>query len=294
MKEVSIKKLIIFLISFLIVVVAIIAILIAISKNKDSSFINYTSGETNNDEYEEIIGTKKNQKYNQNDLKIITENTSYEGLEYQTIRISGLKNKEIENKINKELENVEDELRKKVISEPGENGNMYLSSFVTANFSNILSITFCGSKAGSNYRNEENIHKYLNYDLTTGNKIELEDLFLPGTDIDMYVKNIMYENELYEKFPEKSDSFDTDYWQSGESQYVLDEIDETDFIKKYETYKNSDKDFYITENGINITYSEEVNAGDVYIKYEDCLDDLAVYTKFMTEESIFEKDDIGL
>lgn len=294
MKEVSIKKLIIFLISFLIVVVAIIAILIAISKNKDSSFINYTSGETNNDEYEEIIGTKKNQKYNQNDLKIITENTSYEGLEYQTIRISGLKNKEIENKINKELENVEDELRKKVISEPGENGNMYLSSFVTANFSNILSITFCGSKAGSNYRNEENIHKYLNYDLTTGNKIELEDLFLPGTDIDMYVKNIMYENELYEKFPEKSDSFDTDYWQSGESQYVLDEIDEKDFIKKYETYKNSDKDFYITENGINITYSEEANAGDVYIKYEDCLDDLVVYTKFMTEESIFEKDDIGL
>ena len=32
----------------------------------------------------------------------------------------------------------------------------------------------------------------------------------------------------------------------------------------------------------------------MYIKYMDCLDNLVVYTKFLTKESIFERDDIGL
>lgn len=296
MKEVSVKKLIMFLISFIVVAVAITAVLITINKNNNinSSSTNYTSGEKNNNGYEKIIGTKKNQKFNQNDLEIIRENAKYDVLEYQTIRISGLKNKEIENKINKELEDIEDDFRKKVIAAPGENGNMYLSSFVTVNFSNILSITFYGSKADSNYRNEVNIHKYLNYDLTTGNKIKMEDLFLPGTDIDMYAQNVIYKNELHEKFSEKDIFFNQDYWQSGELQYVLDEIDEADFMKKYNLYKNSDKDFYIAENGIDIKYSEDINSRDVYIPYKDCLDDLIVYTKFLTKESIFEKDNIGL
>lgn len=296
MKEVSIKKLIMFLISFIVVAVAVTAVLIAINKNNNinSSSTNYTSGEKNNNGYEKIIGTKKNQKFNQNDLEIIRENAKYDVLEYQTIRINGLKNKEIENKINKELEEIEDDFRQRVIAAPGENGNMYLSSFVTANFSNILSITFYGSKADSNYRNEVNIHKFLNYDLTTGNEIKIEDLFLPGTDIDMYAQNVIYKNELHEKFSEKDIFFNQDYWQSGELQYVLDEIDEADFMKKYNLYKNSDKDFYIAENGIDIKYSEDINSSDVYILYKDCLDDLIVYTKFLTKESIFEKDNIGL
>ena len=296
MKEVSIKKLIIFLISFIVVAVAITAVLITINKNNsvNSSSTNYISGEKNNNGYEKIIGTKKNQKFNQNDLEIIRENAKYDVLEYQTIRISGLKNKEIENKINKELEDIEDDFRQKVVAAPGENGNMYLSSFVTANFSNILSVTFYGSKADSNYRNEVNIHKYLNYDLTTGNKIKMEDIFLPGTDIDMYAQDVIYKNELHEKFSEKDIFFNQDYWQSGELQYVLGEIDEADFMKKYNLYKNSDKDFYIAENGIDIKYSDDINSSDVYIQYKDCLDDLVVYTKFLTKESIFEKDDIGL
>ena len=296
MKEVSIKKLIIFLISFIVVAVAITAVLITINKNNNinSSSTNYISGEKNNNGYEKIIGTKRNQKFNQNDLEIIRENAKYDVLEYQTIRISGLKNKEIENKINKELEDIEADFRQKVIAAPGENGNMYLSSFVTANFSNILSVTFYGSKADSNYRNEVNIHKYLNYDLTTGNKIKMEDIFLHGTDIDMYAQDVIYKNELHEKFSEKDIFFNQEYWQSGELQYVLDEIDEADFMKKYNLYKNSDKDFYIAENGIDIKYSEDINSSDVYIQYKDCLDDLVVYTKFLTKESIFEKDDVGL
>ena len=293
MKEVSIKKLVVLLSSFIVIAVMITTALIM--TNKAGSFTDVSSGEEKNkSNHERVIGTKKNQKYNQNDLKIIYQDTNYEGLEYKTLRINGLKNKEIENKINKELEEIEDEIRKKLVSASGEQENAYLSSNVNANYSNILSVTFYGSKSDSNYVPQINIEKFLNYDLTTGNKIKLEDLFLPGTDIDLYAQNDIYKQKLHDSFSKKNIFFNPDYWQSGELQYVLDEVDEIDFIKQYNKYKNSKKDFYITTTGIGISYSKDGNYGDVYIKYMDCLDNLVVYTKFLTKESIFERDDIGL
>lgn len=293
MKEVSIKKLVVLLSSFIVIAVMITTALIM--TNKAGSFTDVSSGEEKNkSNHERVIGTKKNQKYNQNDLKIIYQDTNYEGLEYKTLRINGLKNKEIENKINKELEEIEDEIRKKLVSASGEQENAYLSSNVNANYSNILSVTFYGSKSDSNYVPQINIEKFLNYDLTTGNKIKLEDLFLPGTDIDLYAQNDIYKQKLHDSFSKKNIFFNPDYWQSGELQYVLDEVDEIDFIKQYNKYKNSKKDFYLTTTGIGIYYSKDGNYGDVYIKYMDCLDNLVVYTKFLTKESIFERDDIGL
>ncbi len=293
MKEVSIKKLVVLLSSFIVIAVMITTALIM--TNKAGSFTDVSSGEEKNkSNHEMVIGTKKNQKYNQNDLKIIYQDTNYEGLEYKTLRINGLKNKEIENKINKELEEIEDEIRKKLVSASGEQENAYLSSNVNANYSNILSVTFYGSKSDSNYVPQINIEKFLNYDLTTGNKIKLEDLFLPGTDIDLYAQNDIYKQKLHDSFSKKNIFFNPDYWQSGELQYVLDEVDEIDFIKQYNKYKNSKKDFYLTTTGIGINYSKDGNYGDVYIKYMDCLDNLVVYTKFLTKESIFERDDIGL
>ena len=293
MKEVSIKKLVVLLSSFIVIAVMITTALIM--TNKAGSFTDVSSGEEKNkSNHERVIGTKKNQKYNQNDLKIIYQDTNYEGLEYKTLRINGLKNKEIENKINKELEEIEDEIRKKLVSASGEQENAYLSSNVNANYSNILSVTFYGSKSDSNYVPQINIEKFLNYDLTTGNKIKLEDLFLPGTDIDLYAQNDIYKQKLHDSFSKKNIFFNPDYWQSGELQYVLDEVDEIDFIKQYNKYKNCKKDFYLTTTGIGISYSKDGNYGDVYIKYMDCLDNLVVYTKFLTKESIFERDDIGL
>ena len=293
MKEVSIKKLVVLLSSFIVIAVMITTALIM--TNKAGSFTDVSSGEEKNkSNHERVIGTKKNQKYNQNDLKIIYQDTNYEGLEYKTLRINGLKNKEIENKINKELEEIEDEIRKKLVSASGEQENAYLSSNVNANYSNILSVTFYGSKSDSNYVPQINIEKFLNYDLTTGNKIKLEDLFLPGTDIDLYAQNDIYKQKLHDSFSKKNIFFNPDYWQSGELQYVLDEVDEIDFIKQYNKYKNSKKNFYLTTTGIGISYSKDGNYGDVYIKYMDCLDNLVVYTKFLTKESIFERDDIGL
>ena len=68
---------------------------------------------------DEVVGTKRNQKYNQNDLEIIeTVNNGTDVLYSSTsVRVSGLKNKEIENRINNELANAEQSVRNTFESE---------------------------------------------------------------------------------------------------------------------------------------------------------------------------------
>ena len=99
--KVSTNKIIISLIVFAIISITITAILIIQKNNTSAPNQEITSGDVNIAvKHDKIIGTKINQKYNQNDLEIIETQMQEDGLEYVSIRISGLKNKEIENKIN--------------------------------------------------------------------------------------------------------------------------------------------------------------------------------------------------
>lgn len=290
MEKVDIKKMFLVLCGFTICAVLITSLLIFLKINRLST--NYKDNE--NAFNIEIVGTKKNQKYNQNDLKIINENVKYKELEYQSLRISGLKNKEIENKINAEFADVENNFRERVLAASGENSNMYLTSYVNANYSNILSVSFYASKSNSNYRNEINIHKFLNYDLTTGNQIKIEDIFVPNVDIDLLVQNYIYQEKLHEKFSESNIFFNSEYWEDGKLNYLVGEIDELDFMNEFLKYKNSDKNFYITPTGVNIRYSDDYNTGNVFIYFKKYLDKIVIYNKYVSTENIFEFENIGL
>lgn len=293
--KVSTNKIIISLIVFAIISITITAILIIQKNNTSAPNQEITSGDVNIAvKHDKIIGTKINQKYNQNDLEIIETQMQEDGLEYVSIRISGLKNKEIENKINEDIAREEASLKENVLSnEMGEYDSRYLSEYVNANFSNVLSLALYGSKYGSNSRNQLNESRYLNYDLTTGNRLKLEDLFVPGADIDLYAQNSIYKELLHDTFSEKGVFFDPQYWESGECTYIVDEIDELKFIKEFNKYKTAPKDFYFSYNQISIIYGEDYD-NYVYIRFKDCMDDLAIFDKFVTEEDIFERDDIGV
>lgn len=290
MEKVDVKKMFFGLVIFTICAVLITSLLIFL--NLHSSSTNYESGKVALNL--EVVGTKKNQRYNQNDLKIVQENVKYKELEYQSLRISGLKNKKIENKINAELEEVENEFRERVLAASGDNSNMYLTSYVQANYSNILSVSFFASKSNSNYRNEINIHKFLNYDLTTGNQLKIEDVFTPDVDIDLLAQNYIYQEKLHEKFSESNIFFNSEYWEDGKLNYLVGEIDELDFMNEFLKYKNSDKDFYITPTGVNIRYSNDYNTGNILIEFKKHLDKVIIYDKYVTTENIFELENIGL
>lgn len=292
MKEdyVSAKKTFIGIAIFTIVAVMITTIII------NSSLTNNTrkNEENNTINKEKVIGTKNNQKYNQNDLKFVKTKIQDDGLEYTSIRISGLKNKNVENKINEDIEKEEQNLKQLILkSEIGEYDSKYLVEYENANFSNVLSLFICGSKYGSNFRNNLNEFRYLNYDLTTGDRLELEDLFLPGTNIDIYAQNSIYESLMKEKFSEKNIFFNPEYWEDGRCTYVMNEIDELEFIKEFNIYKSTPKVFYFTYSYVAITYGEDYDK-TLYIDFKDCLNDVVIFDKYVTSESIFESDDIGI
>ena len=265
--KVSTNKIIISLIVFAIISITITAILIIQKNNTSAPNQEITSGDVNIAvKHDKIIGTKINQKYNQNDLEIIETQMQEDGLEYVSIRISGLKNKEIENKINEDIAREEASLKENVLSnEMGEYDSRYLNEYVNANFSNVLSLALYGSKYGSNSRNQLNESRYLS----------------------------IYKELLYDAFSEKGVFFDPQYWESGECTYVMDEIDELKFIKEYNKYKTAPKDFCFSYNQISIVYGEDYD-NYAYIRFKDCMDDLAIFDKFVTEEGIFERDDIGV
>ena len=106
----DIKNVVLSLLVFTIVAIAITAGAIIV-KNSNITKISISS--------DEVVGTKRNQKYNQNDLEIIeTVNNGTNVLGYSSsVRVSGLKNKEIENRINNELANAEQSVRNTFESE---------------------------------------------------------------------------------------------------------------------------------------------------------------------------------
>lgn len=274
------KRLFIFLFMFTVISISITGLLI-LERNSDSK---------NNNVVIPMVGTEKNQKYNGNDLEIIETRAEGEHYAYSTLRISGLKNKNVEEKINKDIEMYEEKL-KNILEENFEEYDLnYMNSTVMGNFSNVLSIKLSITRVNSKDKYNFYETECLNYNLTNGEKLELADLFLPDTDIDLYIQNSMYKDLLHEYFAEENVFFNTDYWENGKFNYLVGKIDELKFIQMFQKYKKSEKKFDFTNTNIEIIYDEET----VYLPYTDCLKDLVIFNKYVTEESIFEKDDIGV
>ncbi len=172
--------------------------------------------------------------YSAHDMSIpYTDIKTY--IEY--IEISGLKNKDIQNKINEEIKNVAYSK-----NEPNEDGLVMTYCSIEGNFSNVLSI-----KISNNAKNTG-----LNYDLNIGNKIPFEDLFIKSTPIASIMADMAYytlalniqvdyteDEDYFEKFKEASDMNNRDT-----SEY------EDTFIKIAKEYnsKKGNIDYVISEN----------------------------------------------
>lgn len=165
------------------------------------------------------------------DGKIIPSDASYEEKRdaYSYPKISGLKNKEIENKINEDIRsNLIDLINREGIA----------NATINASFSNILSVKILTNTGG--------IYSGLNYDLNTGNKIQFEDLFVKSTPIKAILANSLgranawrsRNNRLMEwrEEKEKNGTYDSDeYWKKSSELSNLDNIDfseSDDFLLK--------------------------------------------------------------
>lgn len=217
------------------------------------------------------LGLVLGERYFENNIQINTINAKKENLEYKYYEITGLKDKLIEEKINSEIKEV---AIQEVERELKENSKYYyFSIYINANFNNVLSISI------------DDI--YLNYDLSTGEKIKFTELFTNNSEGTVWklvkenLKRNWLQNQYYETGEYDRENNKVIFDQSGMDEYLL---------KMYNYYmKNKENLMFYIGNGYIVV---NIDKDWVNISMEDMYKNIAVYKKYLTEESIFEKGNL--
>jgi len=250
--------------------------------------------------------------YDENDLKIndAEENVNILGknIKVNFKQIEGLKNKEVENKINNEIktyviEKVEEISEK---SNPYKTINIY--SNIIGNFANVLSL-----EINFNYYVEDKFETdeiFLNYELITGKQLSFEDLFTKDADLHSIVRKALYKRVIEDetvnylvndiKFDKEKNEWIATYWEHDESTGIGKEVEKTyipeltDYeinkkLKKYINYDN--KNFSFSPRSIRLEMDDEYYYS---VDFIDIADEVVIYDKFLMNESLFEKQDIGM
>ena len=239
--------------------------------------------------------------YNQNDLLIIDKEIEHELFE-ETVKlkqISGLKDKNIESKINADIEQRFFEIVNQFYSE-NDLYDRYAGINVNSNFSNVIS--FSGYVSGTS-KDAKHVSKNFgfNYNLIDGEEVKFKDLFVQNADIQTMIRSALY--KIVEKnqdafYDEELGKWMQTRWEYDEETYECYEVTE-DYIP------------YFTENEIRKIVQKFVNSEEVKfsfkpselyiyepqyceIKFEDFADMITIYDKYLTKESLYENDNIGL
>lgn len=309
------KKLIIFLIIFTIIAILITALLIS-HKNKEKSqdILDMPQEENEivveNDKTELVdeshLAIKSiTELYSENSITIEEKEIKYgkvkdeNGEEVYKVnitypQISGLKNKTVQDKINKEI-------KEKVLSYYDENilNDEKIRGFdiwtqCKGNFSDILSISI-DVRYEYNEKDKEGEYKYeyisksLNYRLDTGEQILFRDIFLNTTNIEMIVQKNLYMS-LLEKIKyeteeaEKDEEFVIDYENADYSEF------ENEMVNYMRQYREKGISFFYFDNDYLYFGIGDL---DIEIDLEEIMQEIAIYRRFLSKENLYEDLNIG-
>lgn len=310
-KKVKISKqmigLIVIIISCIVITVSLVVLKIRDINLKykvpeeDNVFV--SENKKQDDELKFVVGENDTLDYNNleyKDLYIIDGNevpedtNVYEvygfnySTKYQYLKISGLKDKDVENKINEKIKNYVSS-----INNGYEQTDIY--SHTVGNYNNILSISI------QYYNNDVYMNEGINFDLNTGDEFKLEDVFTKSASI----VNILYtglcerlawnlninyndfssDEEYFKKWSELSnmDNRDTSYYE--------------DMIFKLSNWYKANKgkiNFSISPTQLyvyNVTIDGEVyNLTIPLYKFKDSV---AIYKRYSSADTLFDNNKYG-
>lgn len=284
----STKSKLIFVTIFSLICIITTALLIMykeidINNEQDDNEIILSTQKTELNNIEQGIDLKG--KYNQNDIEIIGKQASQDKIEFSYFQIEGLKNKTIQNKINKEIENITLNSYKEKINLANVN-NLSVSTSCTANYGNILSLNvYCWGRANENIEDQNtdiiDIEKGINFDLNTGNVIEFKQFFTNNAPMEDIIRKCAYNSILRDR-AELTLSQEMVVNNYGNI--------EEDIAMVMEAYKrNKIEQFYCTTSDI-ILMIDDIS---IDIPMIDWANYIVIYNKFLSEESLYEDDNIG-
>ena len=203
--------------------------------------------------------------YNQNDLLITTLEEKQEDIILEIPQIEGLKDVKVQDKINKDIyERIETACQEYTKLE-------YVTYNTMGNFANVISVgVYIGGE------NESYCQIYMNYNLINGERLTLEDLFLENADILEIVRVAFREMLILNGMQ-----------MDGELQGSYDENELYRIVKNYS--KSGEKQFAFTPSYILFSYKDSIASVDMV----EIADQVGIYSKYITENSLFENDDVG-
>ena len=274
------KAKVIFVAIFSVTCLIVTAILIVYQSIEIEESIGKISGET---EEKDVPGIDLNGTYNQNNLEIEEKSLSLEQIEIRYFQISGLKNKEIENKINKEIEQKALNCYKEKVKDLNEVINVQVIMKNTANFANTVSFELSYyAKIDDDDDGFYQGTQGLNYDLNTGEKITIDKFFTSDAPIENVLRKSTYYS-LVENCSEENLAGDFIVLDYGNI-----EDDVAEFIYLYK--KGRITDFYYTPRYIYVCYDEDKI---ISIDMNEYAEYIAIYSRYLSEESLYENDNIG-
>ena len=246
---------------------------------KDSNIANVEETKGKEEKGIDLKGT-----YNQNDLTIQEKKATKENIEINYCQIYGLKNKIIQDKINKELETVALNFYREKVKDLNEVISVSVDMINIGNFANTLSfevayVAKIDDDADGFYQDS----KGLNYDLVTGEEITIDKLFTINAPIKDILRKSAYYNLIQNNLEDNlaGNFVVADY---GE---IEDDIEM--FINDYE--KGKIKNFNFSPKCIYIYHGKD---NIITIDMKKYADYICIYNRYLTEESIFETNNIGL
>lgn len=224
----------------------------------------------------EVINQKTanlNETYNLNDIKITEYTEKIEGNEINYIQIDGLKDEAVEISINYILKNDPKSKFLEILSSDNYNGELYCYYNISGNFANVFSMHYyIDYQIKDDSFNSINICE--NFDLTTGNKLKLNDIIIDTPKTRQTLSNKLYPHVINAI----SDiEYDEEVWDLKVSNY--NDIEEEIFklINHFSTGK--DINFIFNEN--SITFLDYDHGSINYINLLDCL---TIYDKFNNQD----------
>lgn len=279
------KAKVIFVLIFSIICIIITALLIVYQnidiEEKSEEIVQEITKEDNE---KDVPGIDLKGTYNQNDLIIEEKSITQEKIEIRYLQIRGLKNKTVEEKINKEIQQIALNCYKEEIKDLNEVININVSMWEASNFANTISfeLTYV-AKIDDDDDGFYQGYKGINYDLNTGEKISFDKIFTS----DVPIENVLRQGSYYALLANRTeDSLAGDLIVSH-YENIEDEV--VEFMNLYKNGKI--KEFSYTPLHINLYYKDDQI---LTFNMKDFAEYIAIYNRYLTEESLYETDNIGI
>lgn len=170
---------------------------------------------------------------------------------------------------------------------------------MTGNFSNVISGCWHISYEDTS-RHEEEV--YINYELVNGEKLKIEDLFVKDMDFNTLIRKILY--KIIDNGTLGRKTYYDKEKQAWMSKYYLEEGTFTEYVpNRTEEYSNKimkkfmgekEKAFYFSPTRIYIELDDEDSLFKyAYYNFKDIANEVTIYNKYLTQESIYEYQNIG-